>query len=98
LVGVIRRYVKHNFNVAATCVAKILADIYVALTTGVMATKRLGSHPRRDSNTDKAYQTHLLPRSLVAYTTNYSRYVDDVACTCCATRKALNVARRPEQQ
>ena len=77
---------------------KILADIYVALTTGVMVTKRLGSHPPRDSNTDKAYQTHLLPRSLVAYTTNYSRYVDDVVCTCRATRKALNVVKRPEQQ
>ena len=57
------------------CVAKILADIYVALMTGVIVTKMLGSHPPRDSNTNKAYRRHLLPRSLVVYiyTTNYSR-------------------------
>ena len=75
MVGIIHRYVKHIFNVAAACVAKILADIYVALTTGVTVTKRLGSHPPRDSDTDKAYQRHLLLRSLVVYTTNYSRSI-----------------------
>src|SRR2546423_9651061 len=60
-------------DIAAACMTKILADIYVAIKTGVTVTKRSGHYQPPHGIIDNAFQRHLLPRSLVVQTPSYCR-------------------------